>query len=255
VAPERSAGAADAWLLGRGPTGDFDFGALTQHPEWAALIPSIERAGGVPSIALPRLAFYIAAVLSWNRTVSNLISRGDEDRLVSRHLAESLEPAGWLAESRAQRWIDLGSGAGLPALPIAIIGVGDKWLLVESRRPKILFLRRITQQLGLSQVYVAHARLEDLLHREQAGEPDQDAVRAGGFPFDAFTSRATLTLSPTLEMAAQSVRPGGHSFLWKGSRRTEEKASSREWGEHWEEGRELILESGQTAVCNFIRRN
>ena len=171
---------------------------------------------------------------------------------MSRHLAESLEPAGWLAESGARRWIDLGSGAGFPALPIAIVGIGEKWLLVESRRPKALFLRRVTQQLGLAHVLVAHARLEELLQRQRQGEPDADAARAGGFPFDAFTSRATLTLAPTLEMASSSVHPGGHAFLWKGSGRVDEKASNPRWQDQWSDGGEKILTSGQIAVCNFL---
>lgn len=242
----------EAWLSSRDDQGRFEASALVQHAEWAALVPSIERAGAEPAIALPRLADYIAAVIGWNRTVSNLISRSDEARLVSRHLAESLEPAGWLKEFKAKQWIDLGSGAGFPALPLAIVGVGNNWLLVESRRPKTLFLRRVTQDLVIANVQVAHARLEDLIQNESEGDASTEVVRAGGFPFDAFTSRATLTLPPTLEMAAASVRSGGHAFLWKGSGRVEEKAANPEWAEHWEEGRELVLEAGHIAICNFI---
>lgn len=245
----------EAWLATRDDQGRFEASALLQHAEWAALVPSIERAGADVAAALPRLAEYIAAVIGWNRTVSNLISRSDESRLVSRHLAESLEPAGWLKEFKAKQWIDLGSGAGFPALPLAIVGVGKNWLLVESRRPKTLFLRRVTQDLRLTNVQVAHARLEDVLQNESEGDPSTEVIRVGGFPFDAFTSRATLTLPPTLEMAAASLKPGGHAFLWKGSGRTEEKAANPEWAEHWEEGRELELESGHIAICNFILRS
>jgi len=243
---------AEAWYDARDSAGQFDAAALVRHAEWASLVPSIESAGADPATALPRLAEYIASVLSWNRSVSNLISASDESRLVSRHLAESLEPAGWLAESGARRWVDLGSGAGFPALPLAIIGVGEKWLLVESRRPKTLFLRRTTQQLGLTHVTVAHSRLEDLLHRDAQGEHDPSAASAGGFPFDAFTSRATLTLAPTLELAASSLRAGGHAFLWKGSARAAEKATPRAGAERWRDGGERELGSSQIAVCNFI---
>jgi hypothetical protein len=108
---EPLAEAPAGWLTARDAGGQFPFQALVEHSEWAALIPGIERAGGDGATALPRLAAYIAAVLSWNRTVSNLISRSDEARLVSRHLAESIEPAGWLREFGAARWVDLGSGA------------------------------------------------------------------------------------------------------------------------------------------------
>ena len=241
-----------AWIAVRDADGSFPFAALAEHPEWAALTPSIERAGGDVAAALPRLAQYIAAVLQWNRTVSNLISRSDEARLVSRHLAESLEPAGWLKEFGAERWVDLGSGAGFPALPLALVGVGAKWLLVESRRPKTLFLRKLTQDLGLENVHIAHARLEELVHGDDLGDPHPEALRAGGFPFDALTSRATMTLPPTLEIAEACVRPGGHAFLWKGSARIREKAENTAWNERWDEGRELVFEDGNIAVCNFI---
>jgi 16S rRNA (guanine527-N7)-methyltransferase len=213
----------------------------------------VERAGASASIVLPRLAEFVADVLDWNRSVSNLVSRNDESRLVSRHLVESLEPAAWLAGSNARRWIDLGSGAGFPALPIAIAGVGEKWLLVESRRPKTLFLRRVTHKLGLTNVGVAHSRLEDLLSRESMGDHDPEVEKAGGFPFDGFTSRATLILGPTLELAAASVRPGGHAFLWKGSGRETEKGSAAGWSRLWRSEGEMILEAGLTAVCNFLR--
>ena len=250
--PVEAVAVPDVWLSSRDDQGRFEVATLLQHPEWAALVPSIEKAGAEVGTVLPKLAEYIAAVIGWNRTVSNLISRSDESRLVSRHLAESLEPAGWLKEFKAKQWIDLGSGAGFPALPLAIVGVGKSWLLVESRRPKALFLRRVTQDLKLTNIQVAHARLEDVLQSEAEGDPSTEIIRSGGFPFDAFTSRATLTLPPTLEMAAASVRPGGHAFLWKGSGRIEEKAVNPEWSEHWSEGRELVLESGHIAICNFI---
>jgi len=245
-------GAPDTWLDARASDGRFDPAALCRHRDWASLVPFIERAGADPAVALPKLAEYIALVLTWNRTVSNLISRSDEERIVSRHVAESLEPAGFLLASGAKRWIDLGSGAGFPALPLAIVGVGEQWLLVESRRPKTLFLRRVIQDLRLTNVRVAHSRLEELIARERGGESDTEAVRAGGFPFDAFTSRATMTLLPTLEMAAGSLKEGGHAFLWKGSGRVDEKASTSAWRKQWSDAGETQLGSGQIAICNFV---
>jgi len=215
-------------------------------------VPLLDRAGSDPEVSLPRLAVYIASVLAWNRSVSNLISRADEMRLVSRHLVESLEPAGWLEQFGAKQWIDLGSGAGFPALPLAIAGVGKRWLLVESRRPKALFLRRVVRDLGLEDVQIAHARLEDLITRERAGDSDREVGLAGGFPFDAFTSRATLPLKPTLQMAASCLRPGGHAFLWKGSGRVDEMASDRSWAEAWSQGGESASDIGSIVVCNFI---
>src|SRR5262245_61925659 len=54
------------------------FEKLAQDPEWAALVALVERAGSDPRAVLPKLAAYVAAILDWNRRVSNLISRNDE---------------------------------------------------------------------------------------------------------------------------------------------------------------------------------
>jgi 16S rRNA (guanine527-N7)-methyltransferase len=114
---------------------------------------------------------------------------------------------------------------------------------VESRRTKCLFLKKVVQELKLPNVRVEQARLEDLL---------TEAPLLG--KFDAFTSRATQTLVPTLLMAAQFVHPGGEAFLWKGSRREEEMAQDRSWNELWELDGLLGIGDGLTVVSRFTRR-
>ena len=139
--------------------------------------------------------------------------------------------------------MDFGSGGGLPAIPLAIAGVGERWVLVESRRNKTLFLRKVSEEIGLQGVGVELARLELLL---------DDSGRLG--KFDAFTSRATLRLGPTLAMAANWVRGGGSAYLWKGSRKDEEMASDRRWERSWELVDSFDIGNGQTSVVRFIRK-
>lgn len=177
---------------------------LVRQP-WDRLKPLLADAAD-PNAALERLKDYAALLMEWNRGVSNLISRNDEDRFVERHLAESLAPAARLRAAGPAHLVDLGSGGGLPAIPLVIAGVGERWTLVESRRNKTLFLRRVVQDLGLAKVAVLTGRLEVLV------QEDPEPLRC-----DGFTSRATLPMGPTLELAARIVRPGGHAFLWKGS--------------------------------------
>lgn len=186
---------------------------------------------------------YCELLLQWNRKVSNLISNNDEARIVARHIIESLEPAPWLRDSGAARWLDFGSGAGLPAIPLAMCGVGGEWTLVESRRTKTLFLRKALEELGMKHVSVVHARLEDLI----------DEVNHAN-SYEGFTSRATLPLGPTLALAATFVRPQGTAFLWKGSRRDEEMAADRSWQEKWELDDLIAIGDGKTAVARFKRR-
>jgi 16S rRNA (guanine527-N7)-methyltransferase len=201
------------------------------------------RAGASAEPTLARLRRFCELLLQWNRRVSNLISKNDESRVVARHVIESLEPAHWVRESGARKWLDFGSGGGFPALPLAIVHVGSSWTLVESRRTKSLFLRKAVEELGLRDVTVVLARLEEIA--------DLD-VHVGAY--DGFTSRATLPIAPTLALAAKVVRSGGVAFLWKGSRREEEMAADPFWREAWEHEGLLGIGSGQTVIAKFRRK-
>jgi 16S rRNA (guanine527-N7)-methyltransferase len=139
--------------------------------------------------------------------------------------------------------LDFGSGGGLPALPLALAGVGERWTLVESRRNKTLFLRKIIQEFGLTNVDVELARLETL---------SSEAERLG--KFDGFTSRATLRLGPTLALAADWVPPGGLAYLWKGSRMEQEMLDDCGWKASWERDGSFAIGSGQTIVARFARK-
>jgi 16S rRNA (guanine527-N7)-methyltransferase len=186
-----------------------------------------------------RLRDFCARVLAWNRSVSNLVSRSDEGRIVERHLVESLEHAGWLAASGCARWIDLGSGAGFPAIPLAVAGVGAHWALVESRRIKALFLRKIVQDMGLSgEIEVANSRLEAL---------DPEAR------FDAFTARAAGRIAESLGSAGPLVVSGGSAFLWKGSRWREEIDLDRAWESEWRLIEHRAIDATTIVVLKFVR--
>lgn len=211
--------------------------------DFSELAPLLERAGVEVEPSTQRMRRYCELLLQWNRKVANLISNNDEPRLVSRHLRESLEPAHWLKQAVLGRWMDFGSGGGLPGIPLVLAGVGERWTLVESRRSKALFLRRACEELGLRTVSVEQARLEDIMMDEQ----DRGA-------YDGFVSRATLPLGPTLALAAVVVRAGGAAYLWKGSRRDEEKAEDQAWRDAWSPDGELALADGQTVVLRFLRK-
>ncbi len=185
---------------------------------------------------------FSAMLVSWNRSFSNLISKNDEERLVARHLVESVAPAHWLKASGATRWLDFGSGGGLPAIPLKFAGVGESWTLVESRRTKTLFLRRVAQDMKLTGFDVQNSRLESLV------EPEGASRR-----FDGFTSRATLPLAPTLEVAADFVVSGGWAFLWKGSRHEAEMEADPVWSLFWRHEGRLELGDGQVVVLRFKR--
>ena len=191
---------------------------------------------------MEQLRKFTEMLVDWNQRVSNLFSKNDLHRIVERHILESVEPAHWLKASGSSRWVDLGSGGGLPAIPLAILAVGNRWTLVESRRTKTLFLRKAVEQLGLGGVEVVCDRIENLGgHDGLAGA------------FDGFTSRATMPLGPTLVLAARFVAPGGVAYLWKGSRREAEMAEDPRWKAFWDFDGLLGIGGGQTVVARFKR--
>lgn len=215
---------------------------LVRQP-WDRLRPPL--AGAVdPKAAMERVQAYATLLMEWNRGVSNLISRNDEARFVERHLVESLGPVDRLRAAGLEHFVDLGSGGGLPAIPLILAGVGSRWTLVESRRNKTLFLRRVVQDLGLRGVDVVTGRLEVLV----AAEPEP-------LQCDGFTSRATMTLGPTLGLAAQIVRPAGHAFLWKGSSWRSEVETGPDGEpivEPWRLVEAVPLGEGPNAVIDFV---
>jgi 16S rRNA (guanine527-N7)-methyltransferase len=243
VNSKRSPAPARSWDLPQRRLPDSALDRIIARQDWARLVPHLLKLSADIEPTTQRLRDLARAVLDWNGRVSNLISRNDTNRILERHVLESIEPAHWLRDSGARAWLDFGSGGGFPALPLAIVGVGERWTLIESRRNKTLFLRKAIQDLKISNADVVLDRLEN-----RVGS-------SWGLAFDGFTSRATLRLAPTLELAAHFVRPGGSAFLWKGSRRDEEMGEDMKWRSLWDLEGLLGIGDGQTVVARFTRKS
>lgn len=217
---------------------------LIARQRWSLIEPFLPGDDAARRVSMDRLREYGRQLLDWNQGVSNLISRHDEMRLVDRHMRESVEPARILIESGCRRFLDLGSGAGLPAIPLLLCGVGEHWTAVESRRNKTLFMRKIKQDMKLVNFEVMTGRLEMFLE-----DPEVK------LEFDGFTSRATMTLGPTLAMASRVVTTGGSAFLWKGSSHEEELSTTfDDWSPDWSFEATHPIGEGPTVVCVFIRK-
>ncbi len=106
-----------------------------------------------------KLDAYLTLILSWNKTI-NLVSRGDEPHLVERHLLDSLSLIPHLPPA-FDRAIDLGSGAGFPAIPLAL-ATGQHFDLVEADGRKAAFLREAARITG-ARVAVHAQRIEHTL--------------------------------------------------------------------------------------------
>ncbi len=139
-----------------------------------AVAARLGRAGlDLPADRHRALAAYIALLQRWNR-VYNLTGVRDPAVMVDRHLLESLALKFLL---RGNRIADVGSGAGLPGIPLAIVEPERQFMLIESRAKRVHFLRHVIGELHLTNTTVAHCRVEDL------------AVDA---PFDTVLARAVV---------------------------------------------------------------
>jgi len=142
------------------------------------------------------LAGFLNLLEHWNR-VHNLTGIRDRAELVDRHLVESLALAPYVVGPGVG---DIGSGAGLPGLPLAISLPALHFTLIESRRKRVSFLRQVAATLGLANVTVAHGRAE--------------ALR---LPlFDTVLARAVAPPPALLDLVSPLLRPGGRLALLTG---------------------------------------
>ena len=104
---------------------------------------------------------YAELLFQWNRKI-NLISKGDEERLIPRHFLESIGFIRTIDFPERVRVMDLGSGAGLPGIPIKIVRPDLKIYLVESIHKKARFLQTVIDVLFLKEIEVFCDRAENL---------------------------------------------------------------------------------------------
>jgi len=158
-----------------------------------------------PAFAEPLLA-YLALLARWNRTY-NLTAIRDPREMVTRHLLDSLAMRPFIESGSLA---DLGTGPGLPGIPLAITRPGLQVTLVESNGKKARFMREAVRQLGLRNARVAESRAEAL------AEPAA---------YDHLTARALDTLAGIIEVGGHLLRPGGSLLAMKGVHPHEEIAA------------------------------
>lgn len=165
------------------------------------------RAGlTVPADLAGQLEVYYRLLSTWNRKVNLTALSLDEptDDAFDRLLIEPLVAARH-APSGAKTMLDVGSGGGSPALPLALALPGVTLLMVESKTRKSVFLREAIRALGLGAADVATARFEELLTR-----PDLHETH------DLVTIRAVRVETRVLLGLQAFLRPGGQLFLFRG---------------------------------------
>jgi 16S rRNA (guanine527-N7)-methyltransferase len=142
----------------------------------------------------------------WNRAY-NLTAITTREAMVTGHLLDSLAGSSALSGTCIA---DLGTGAGFPGLPLAIVHPQRQFTLIDGTAKKVRFVAHAARTLGLTNVEAVHARAEDL-------RPEK--------PFDTLVARAVASLADLAALARPLAGPGTLLLAYKGQRPDAELAS------------------------------
>ena len=149
-------------------------------------------------------ARYCQLLQEWNQRM-NLTAITDDQGVAEKHFLDSLLPLTLWELPRGARLVDVGTGAGFPAVPIKLLRPDIQITLLDSLQKRLTFLEEVCGQLGI-QAELLHARAED------AGRDPARRER-----YDVATSRAVAGMDLLAEYCLPLVRPGGVLLALKGS--------------------------------------
>jgi len=158
-------------------------------------------AADLSAAARERLAAYLDLLAKWNR-VYNLTAIRDRARMETHHVGDALAVLPFLPDVPNARVLDVGSGGGVPGIPLAIARPQWTFVLLDANRKKAAFLAQAAIELELANVRVVASRVEDFA-------PDE--------PFDVVISRAFSDLRTFATLASRHVAPGGMLVAMKGA--------------------------------------
>lgn len=144
-----------------------------------------------------QLLDYLALLVKWNRAY-NLSAIRDPEAMIDLHLLDSLAVAPYL---QGQHFADVGTGAGLPGIPLAIVFPERCFTLIDSNGKKVRFLFQVRTELGLGNVRERQARVEEVQLEQR---------------LDGVLSRAFTSLDDMVNKCAHLLAPGGRCYAMKG---------------------------------------
>ena len=155
---------------------------------------------GLNNEQISKFQRYLELLLEWNEKF-NLTAITDKDEIEEKHFIDSIELVKFF-DVKNKTLLDVGSGAGFPGIPLAIVEPTLHVTLLESNGKRISFLRGVVKELGLNNVDIIQGRSEELGTREK---------------YDIVTARAVKELNVLLEITFYLVKVGGYFIAYKSS--------------------------------------
>lgn len=148
---------------------------------------------------------YRSGILQWNQFV-NLTAIRDPQEFTVKHFIDSATCFCLPEYAQADKIVDMGTGAGFPGVPLAILSPEKEFVLVDSLNKRLKIIQELCQTIGINNVTTIHNRAEDMgrdsRHREK---------------YDMCVSRAVANLSVLCEYCLPLVKPGGVMAAYKGA--------------------------------------
>jgi 16S rRNA (guanine527-N7)-methyltransferase len=157
----------------------------------------------IPDALALRLTAYYELLARWNRKI-NLTALDNPDEAIDRLLLEPILAARHIG-TPSPKLMDVGSGGGSPAIPLALAAAGSSLVMVEVKARKSAFLREAIRQLELANASVETSRFEELLARPELHER-----------FDVLSLRAVRAEAKVMLTLQAFVKPGGQILMFRG---------------------------------------
>lgn len=177
---------------------------MNVDPLYSRLLSGLEELGvSLPEVDRLRFIAYVRLLAKWNKAY-NLTAVRDPEEMITRHVLDSLTLLPYL---HGQRLLDIGSGAGLPGIPLAIARPDLSFVLIDANAKKIRFIVQTIGELDLKNVDAVQARVENYRPAHK---------------FDTLMSRAFASIADMLTQSRHLCAPDGRFLAMKGVHPREE---------------------------------
>lgn len=165
---------------------------------------------------LDRFNKYLSLLLE-ERKKQRIIGTSDPNEIINFHFLDSIQPLNVKTPERENLWLDIGTGAGLPGIPLSILNPHSPIFLLETSHKRASFLRKVKMELSLKKLEVLEGRAEEFAHKTEYRER-----------FEVVLARALAPLPVLIELSLPFLKPGGYLLAMKGPKSEEEISESSE---------------------------